>query len=62
MVLSARLPGSSEEELRTGLEDLRNLARLPGAGLGWTLHKSTAVCWTATPQFCANPGPAASVS
>ena len=40
----ARLPGSSEEELRTGLEDLRNLARLPGAGLGWTLHKSTAVC------------------
>jgi len=39
----AQQPGASEEELRTGLEDLRNLASHPGAGLGWTLHKSTAV-------------------
>jgi hypothetical protein len=39
----ARLPGSTEEELRAGLEDLRALPRKPGAGLGWTLHKSAAV-------------------
>jgi ubiquinone/menaquinone biosynthesis C-methylase UbiE len=39
----ARLPEVDEEELRTGLEDLRGLARQPRAGLGWTLHKSTAV-------------------
>jgi ubiquinone/menaquinone biosynthesis C-methylase UbiE len=39
----ARLPGVREEELRTGLEDLRNLAGRPGAGLGWVVHKSTAV-------------------
>jgi SAM-dependent methyltransferase len=37
-----RLPGVAEEELRAGLDDLRNLARLPGAGLGWVVHKSTA--------------------
>ena len=28
---------------RAGLEDLRRLAGNPGAGLGWVLHKSTAV-------------------
>jgi ubiquinone/menaquinone biosynthesis C-methylase UbiE len=39
----ARLPGTSEEELRTGLEDVRGLPRQPGAGLGWVVHKSTAV-------------------
>jgi ubiquinone/menaquinone biosynthesis C-methylase UbiE len=38
-----QLPGVSEEELRAGLEDLRDLASQPDAGLGWTLHKSTAV-------------------
>jgi SAM-dependent methyltransferase len=38
-----RLPGASEEELHAGLEDLRNLAGRPGAGLGWVVHKSTAV-------------------
>jgi ubiquinone/menaquinone biosynthesis C-methylase UbiE len=36
-------PGAAEQELRAGLEDLRSLASQPGAGLGWTLHKSTAV-------------------
>jgi SAM-dependent methyltransferase len=39
----ARLPGVAEEELRAGLEDVRNLARRPGAGLGWVVHKATAV-------------------
>ena len=38
-----QLPGAGEEELREGLADLRNLASHPGAGLGWTLHKSTAL-------------------
>ena len=38
----AQLPGATEEELREGLGDLRSLADQPGAGLGWTLHKSTA--------------------
>jgi ubiquinone/menaquinone biosynthesis C-methylase UbiE len=38
-----QLPGASEEELRAGLEDVRNLAGQPGAGLGWVVHKSTAV-------------------
>jgi ubiquinone/menaquinone biosynthesis C-methylase UbiE len=38
-----QLPGAREEELRQGLADLRNLPNHPGAGLGWTLHKSTAV-------------------
>jgi ubiquinone/menaquinone biosynthesis C-methylase UbiE len=38
----ARLPGADEEELRRGLEQLRALPSQPGAGLGWTLHKSTA--------------------
>jgi SAM-dependent methyltransferase len=39
----AQLPGVTEEELRTGLADLRDLPSHPGAGLGWTLHKSTAL-------------------
>jgi SAM-dependent methyltransferase len=39
----AQLPGATEDELRTGLADLRNLAGQPGAGLGWVVHKSTAV-------------------
>jgi ubiquinone/menaquinone biosynthesis C-methylase UbiE len=34
---------ADEEEMRIGLEDLRGLADHPGAGLGWVLHKSTAV-------------------
>ena len=38
-----RLPGTSEQALRTGLGDLRALPRQPGAGLGWVIHKSTAV-------------------
>jgi SAM-dependent methyltransferase len=39
----AQLPGVAEEELRAGLEDVRHLADQPGAGLGWVVHKSTAV-------------------
>jgi ubiquinone/menaquinone biosynthesis C-methylase UbiE len=39
----AELPGVAEEELHAGLEDLRSLASHPGAGLGWVVHKSTAV-------------------
>jgi ubiquinone/menaquinone biosynthesis C-methylase UbiE len=39
----AHLPGVAEEELRAGLDDLRNLPERPGAGLGWAMHKSTAV-------------------
>ena len=39
----AQLPGVTEEELRAGLEDLRSLPSQPGAGLGWVMHKSTAV-------------------
>jgi SAM-dependent methyltransferase len=38
-----QLPDASEDELRTGLDDLRNLSRQPAAGLGWVVHKSTAV-------------------
>jgi hypothetical protein len=38
----AQLPGVTEEELRAGLADLRDLPSHPGAGLGWTLHKSMA--------------------
>jgi SAM-dependent methyltransferase len=38
----ARLPGASEDALRGGLVDLRNLPHQPGAGLGWVVHKSTA--------------------
>jgi ubiquinone/menaquinone biosynthesis C-methylase UbiE len=39
----AQLPGADEAPLRAGLSDLRDLPNHPGAGLGWTLHKSTAV-------------------
>jgi SAM-dependent methyltransferase len=39
----AQLPGVSEDELRAGLKDLRPIPSRPGAGLGWVLHKSTAV-------------------
>src|SRR5215475_3561701 len=39
----AEAPGAAEEELRTGLDDLRRLPGKPGAGLGWVVHKSTAV-------------------
>ena len=39
----ARLPGVSEAELRQGVDDLRTLPRQPGAGLGWVVHKSTAL-------------------
>ena len=39
----ARLPGSDEDELRAGLEGLRALPSRPGAGLGWVVHKSTAI-------------------
>jgi hypothetical protein len=38
-----QLPGAAEEELRAGLEDLRSLANQPSAGLGWVVHKTTAV-------------------
>jgi ubiquinone/menaquinone biosynthesis C-methylase UbiE len=39
----AQAPGVTEEELRIALDDLRRLPDLPGAGLGWLVHKSTAV-------------------
>ena len=39
----AQLPGVAEGDLRAGLQDLRNLVSQPGAGLGWIVHKSTAV-------------------
>jgi ubiquinone/menaquinone biosynthesis C-methylase UbiE len=39
----AQLPDALEEELLAGLEDLRDLSTQPGAGLGWIVHKSTAV-------------------
>ena len=39
----AQLPGVAEEDLRAGLADLRGLTDQPGAGLGWVMHKSTAV-------------------
>jgi SAM-dependent methyltransferase len=39
----AQLPGADEEELRDGLGDLRRLPGLPGAGLGYVMHKSTAL-------------------
>jgi SAM-dependent methyltransferase len=38
-----QLPGNDEAELRAGLADLRALPERPGAGLGWVVHKSTAV-------------------
>jgi 2-polyprenyl-3-methyl-5-hydroxy-6-metoxy-1,4-benzoquinol methylase len=39
----AQLPDADEQELRLGLSDLRDLPGIPGAGLGWVVHKSTAV-------------------
>jgi ubiquinone/menaquinone biosynthesis C-methylase UbiE len=39
----AQLPGTDEDELRAGLQDLRDLGRHPDAELGWVVHKSTAV-------------------
>jgi ubiquinone/menaquinone biosynthesis C-methylase UbiE len=39
----AQLPGADEEELRAGVEDLRRLSDIPGAGVGWVVHKSTAI-------------------
>jgi ubiquinone/menaquinone biosynthesis C-methylase UbiE len=39
----AEAPGAVDEELRAGLDGLRRLPDLPGAGLGWVVHKSTAV-------------------
>jgi Methyltransferase domain len=38
-----QLPGVAEHELRHGLKDLRDLSNQPDAGLGWVVHKSTAV-------------------
>ena len=38
-----QLPGVDEPELHAGLADLRDLPNQPGAGLGWVVHKSTAV-------------------
>jgi hypothetical protein len=38
-----QLPGTSEDELRAGLEHLRGLAAYPHARLGWVVHKSHAV-------------------
>jgi ubiquinone/menaquinone biosynthesis C-methylase UbiE len=37
----AALPGTDEEQLRGGLQDLRSLPGRPTAGLGWVVHKST---------------------
>jgi ubiquinone/menaquinone biosynthesis C-methylase UbiE len=37
-----QLPGTSEDELRAGLMDLRALPGQPSGGLGWVIHKSTA--------------------
>jgi ubiquinone/menaquinone biosynthesis C-methylase UbiE len=39
----AQLHGASTDELRAGLEHLRALPTRPGAGLGWLVHKSTAL-------------------
>jgi SAM-dependent methyltransferase len=39
----AQLPGTDAGELRAGLEHLRRLPELPGAGLGYVMHKSAAV-------------------
>jgi 4-aminobutyrate aminotransferase-like enzyme len=36
-------PGATEEQLRAGLDDLRSRPDVRGAGLGWVVHKSTAV-------------------
>jgi len=39
----AQVADTGENELRRGLDDLRRLPELPGAGLGYVMHKSTAV-------------------
>jgi SAM-dependent methyltransferase len=39
----AQLPGTSRDELRRGLADLRSLPSQPRASLGWVMHKSTAI-------------------
>ena len=39
----AQLPSTDQDELRAGLRDLRSLPTQPDAGLGWVMHKSTAV-------------------
>ena len=39
----AGLPGVAEEELRAGLRDLRALGDHADAGLGWVVHKSSAI-------------------
>jgi hypothetical protein len=39
----SQLPVVEEDELRRGLADLRRLPEQPDAGLGWVVHKSTAV-------------------
>jgi len=39
----AQRPGASEQKLRTGLADLRRLPSVASAGIGWVVHKSTAV-------------------
>jgi SAM-dependent methyltransferase len=43
LVALVQLPGFAGEDLRAGLEDVRKLASQPDAGLGWVVHKSTAV-------------------
>jgi ubiquinone/menaquinone biosynthesis C-methylase UbiE len=37
----AGLPGTDEQQLRAGLDDLRRLPDNPDAALGWVVHKST---------------------
>src|SRR5215204_379164 len=39
----AQVTDTDAGELRSGLEDLRRLPNVPGAGLGYVMHKSTAV-------------------
>jgi len=39
----AAQPGADEDQLRAGLADIRRLPSLPGAGIGWVVHKSTAI-------------------
>ena len=39
----AQAPGATEEGLRAGLGELRGLPGIPDAGLGWVVHKSSAV-------------------
>ncbi|MFL5896745.1 MAG: class I SAM-dependent methyltransferase [Thermoleophilaceae bacterium] len=39
----AQLPGVSADALRAGLAELRRLPEQPDAGMGWVIHKSTAI-------------------